>query len=284
MENKRIAIFGGTGSLGTVLTEGLLQEEVDKIYLLCNNENELWESKNYFANNENLEFTKINFIFCDIRNYISLKKFFYRNPVDIVFNCAALKHVGYCEQFPFEAVQTNLLGLENLLLASNEADIGKFIQISTDKAVEPIGVMGATKFLGERMCIGYNDPYYVRASCIRMGNVLNSRGSLIPQLYKDIENYGKVFITDMRMERFFISKKDVWEFIKKVIKNMEGGEIFIPKLELKRITNIHLQLQVIHKKEIPFEIIGRQKGEKLKEKLYSEYEKVEELDWCWVIR
>lgn len=276
-ENKIITVFGGTGSLGTVMVENLLCLGTKKILIVCNNENEIWESKNRFNRHDS-----IDWIFCDIRDFKELEKIFLGYSIEIVFNCAALKHIGFCEDFPMNAVKTNVLGLENLLYLSKLYEVDKFVQISTDKAVEAISVMGATKFLGERMCKQWNSENF-KVSVIRMGNVLESRGSLIPQIKSDMIRLGEIFITDKDMERFFITKEEVSLFIEKVVSEMKGGEIFIPKLTLKNIMEVIEPILEESPLAIKRTFIGRKFNEKLKEKLFNKYEKIKELDWCYKI-
>jgi len=277
-DNITVVIFGGTGSIGTVLTEGLLKNTSSQIILVSNNEHELWMSKNKFK-----EWDFINHVFCDIRDKEELAKIFLRFMPDIVINCAALKHLNYCEEFPINTIKTNILGLENLLSLSVEWGVDRFVQISTDKACEPSSVMGASKLIGERLCLQWNMLGYANISIVRLGNVLDSRGSLIPQIKRDIKLLGKIFITDGKMERFFITKDNVWKFIKRVLEDMEGGEIFIPKLESKRILKVIKPTLKEFNKDISVKFVGKGKYEKLKEKLFSEYENVKELDWCYKI-
>jgi FlaA1/EpsC-like NDP-sugar epimerase len=277
-DNLTVVIFGGTGSIGTVLTEGLIKNTSSKIILVSNNEHELWTSKNKFK-----EWDYIEYVFCDIRDKEELEKIFMKFYPDIVINCAALKHLNYCEEFPINTIKTNILGLENLLHISTYIGTGSFIQISTDKACEPSSVMGASKLIGERLCLQWNKFANVKISIVRLGNVLGSRGSLIPQIKRDMEMLGKIFITDAKMERFFITKKEVWKFIKRVIDEMKGGEIFVPKLESKKI--LEVIEPILHESVLAIKriFVGKGKYEKLKEKLFSEYENVKELDWCYKI-
>ncbi len=273
-----VAVFGGTGSVGTLIVDYLLcSDPPKKILIICNNENEIWESKNYFNAHELLEW-----IFCDIRDPQELEKIFVKHRPGLVFNCAALKHIGFCEVFPMNAIKTNVLGLENLLRLSNDYGVRRFVQISTDKAVESISVMGATKFLGERMCKQWNSNRF-NVSVIRLGNVLESRGSLIPQIKSDMERLGEIFITDEKMERFFITKEALSLFIERVVSEMEGGEIFIPKLESKKIIEVINPILEESPLKVKINYIGRNFNEKLKEKLFNKYEKIKELEWCYKI-
>ena len=273
-------IFGGTGSLGSIITEVFIKEDTtEKIILVTNNEQEIWESKNLFKKDK-----RITWVLLDIRDREAIILFFSERTIDIVFNCAALKHVVFCEEFPMEAVKTNILGLDNII-SRGCVGVEKFIQISTDKAVESVCIMGATKFIGERLVLQANkQECYTRYSVVRLGNVLNSRGSLIPQLYSDIQNHGKVFLTDDRMMRFFLTKEQVWTLLKKILGIMNGGEIFIPKMKLKSVYK--LIRDELGKNAITINIIGKQRGERLVEHLYSfeEGEYLEDLDDMWVIR
>ena len=279
INNQTIVIFGGTGSIGTVLAEGFLKESVSMLVLVSNNEHELWEAKNRFK-----EWDFVNYVFCDVRDKEELTKIFMSFYPDVVINCAALKHLNYCEEFPINTIKTNILGLENLLSLSIEWGVGKFLQISTDKAVEPSSVMGASKLIGERLCTQWNNLEITDVSCVRFGNVLGSRGSLLPQIKLDIEKYKKVFITNRDMERFVITKGEVWKFVKKVVENMEGGEIFVPKLKEVRIFDMITQVAKNYKEAIEIVTIGKGKAEKLREKMYSELEEVEDIGWALKIK
>jgi len=276
INNQTIVIFGGTGSIGTVLAEGFLKEKISMLVLVSNNEHELWLAKNRFK-----EHDCVNYVFCDIRDKEEVEKIFMRYFPELVINAAALKHVNYCEQFPVNTIKTNILGLENLLHGASMWSVHQFVQISTDKAVEPSSVMGASKLIGERLCMQWNKADFVSVSCVRFGNVLGSRGSLVPQLEHDVKKYGKIFLTDKRMKRFIITKKQVWKFIKRVINEMKGGEIFVPKL--KEISIYNYIKEVIFP-DYEVEVIGKGKAEKLREKMYSELEEVVDIGWALKIK
>ncbi len=276
LNNKTIVIFGGTGSIGTCLAEGFLKNSVSILVLVSNNEHELWLAKNKFK-----DWDYIHYVFCDIRDMGEIEKIFMKYIPEIVINCAALKHVNYCEEFPVNTIKTNILGLENLLHSASKWS-SHFVQISTDKAVEPSGVMGASKLIGERLCMQWNN--HTKVSVIRLGNVLGSRGSLVPQLENDIKKYGKAFITSEDMKRFVITKDEVWAFVKKVIENMEGGEIFIPKLEEINIIDLIITIARNHSEAIEVVVVGKGKAEKLREKMYSELEEVEDIGWALKIK
>lgn len=278
--NGDIVIFGGTGTIGTVFTEVIMEHFPDlDIYLATNNEHEIWEAKNKYNKNKN-----VHILFADIRDRDETRKIFMNIKPKMIINCAALKHVDYCEDFVMNTIKTNIMGLENLLYLTNEYYIPYFIQVSTDKAVEPISVMGATKMLGEKLCREWNK-LIDGVICIRLGNVIDSRGSLIPTIKKQLEHDSTVFYTDERMERYIITIDELKKFIRIVFEHAEGGEIFIPKLEE---VNILKFIEEIVANEVPnaytyikFQKIGRRQGEKFKEKLYSEFEEVVEYADHW---
>ena len=271
--NSEIVIFGGTGSIGTLIADKLLtvKPHVSKLLLFSNNENELWEAKNHFSNQES-SLPHIEYIFGDIRDKSSVISAI--KNADYVFNCAALKHIGFCEKAPIDAVKTNILGLMNIIEVCNKEYIKLFVHISTDKAVEPTSVMGATKMIGERLCKDNGCPKAI----IRLGNVLNSRGSLIPQLEKYWESKGKLFITDKRMKRYFITQPELADFIIKVCKMASSlppfnrGNIYIPKMD--EVLIMDLVHEFCNQKGInpDIEFFGKGDAEKLREKLYSQSE------------
>ena len=199
-QNKIVLVLGGTGSIGTEIVSQLLKYHPKTIRILTNSENELWESKMKFHEYEN----KLRFLIGDIRNYERIKRA--TEKVDIIFNAAAIKHVPVSEYNPMEAINVNIHGLENVIKAAFECVVDKLIHISTDKAVNPTTVMGATKMLGERLCIsrelakGFNK---TKISIVRFGNVLGSRGSIIPLIIQQIEERDSVTLTDEKMRRFF---------------------------------------------------------------------------------
>jgi len=271
--NSKVVIFGGTGSIGTLIANKLLTviPHVSKLLLFSNNENELWESKNHFANQPSA-LPHIEYMFGDIRDKPSVKTAI--ENADYVFNCAALKHIGFCETSPADAVKTNIKGLMNIIDACNAEKVKLFVQISTDKAVEPTSVMGATKMIGERLCKDNGCPKII----IRLGNVLNSRGSLLPQLEKYMESFGKLFITDSEMKRYFITQPDLAQFIMKACHHADTqppvnlGNIYIPKME--EIAVMDLVREFCTQKGInpEIEFFGKGDAEKLSERLYSQSE------------
>jgi len=275
-KDKVILVFGGTGSIGSEITSQLLKFDPKTIRIFSNSENELWETKNALTKYE----PKLRFLLGDIRNLERVRRAC--DGVDYIFNAAAIKHVPFSEYNPMEAINVNIHGLNNIINCALEFKVKKFIHISTDKAVNPTTVMGATKLLGERLCISRElakgeKPTII--SCVRFGNVLGSRGSIIPLLKKQIDTGNKVTLTEEKMKRFFISISQAVELVLKAASIAQGGEIFVlkmPTLVIKDLIEVIIEnyAPLIGKNpsDIEIEIIGPRLGEKLDEVLISSIE------------
>lgn len=274
-ENKNILVTGGVGTIGKALVQKLLNEKPRSIRVLDIDENRL------FKTTQSKNSSKIRSFIGDIRDKDRVKRAI--KGTDIVFHAAALKQVPLCEYNAFEAVKTNVIGTQNLIDVAIDENIDKFITISTDKAVNPINVMGATKLLAERLTISaniYKGKSDTRFSCCRFGNVLNSRGSVIPLFINQIKTQKKITITDERMTRFIMTLEKAVDLVLEVGKISNGGEIFILKMPAVKISQLAEALieQVSEKyslnpEEIKIEHIGKRPGEKLSENLItpSEY-------------
>lgn len=276
LKNKTVCVFGGTGTIGSLIVDYLRKQKPYSIRVFSNDENSLWESQQKWKN------TNMRYLLGDIRNYERVKVAL--KGVDYVFNCAAVKHVPFAEFNPLEAVTTNILGLENIINASIEKGVKKLLHISTDKAVEPTTIMGATKFVGERLIqVRWAQNPNLGMVCVRLGNVWNSRGSIIPLIHECKKQQKPVPLTSIDMTRYFIQPEELVEFVFDAFKKGFMGEIFVPKLKVVRI------LDILHGEngiDYPFEVIGLRKGEKLTEKLLTEEELkgAEELEKYWIIR
>ncbi|MFA4825890.1 MAG: UDP-N-acetylglucosamine 4,6-dehydratase family protein [Methanoregula sp.] len=273
-EGKKILVTGGVGSIGSQLVRKLLAFDPAIIRIFDNNETGLFDLE------EELSSIKIRTLIGDIRDKDRLT--LAMDGIDIVFHTSALKHVPLCEYNPFDAVKTNVLGTQNVLEAALLNGVEKVINISTDKAVSPTNVMGATKLLAERLTISAN--YYsgnnrTVFSSVRFGNVLNSRGSVIPLFKKQIKKGGPVTITDKQMTRFFMDIPAAVNLILTAGEIAKGREIFILKMPAIRIIDL---AQVLIEKfahefgykpeDISLEFIGKRNGEKLYEDLMAEEE------------
>ena len=281
-DNKTVVITGGTGSLGKVLTRRLLsmnERKPKKIIIFSRD-----EAKQHFMRVEYQQKKKVTdeiiyhnfeqlleFRIGDIRDYHSVCSVL--KNADVVINAAALKQVPSCEYFPYEAVQTNITGPENIVRAIKEHDlhIETVVGVSTDKACKPINVMGMTKAIQERIFITANIHIpHTRFICVRYGNVLASRGSVIPLFHEQIRNGGPVTITTEDMTRFLLPLEKAVDTIFAAIKMAEPGDTFIPKVSSSRISDVAKAL--IGNRNIDIAITGIRPGEKIHEILVSDEE------------
>lgn len=273
-EGKTILVTGGVGSIGSELVRKLLEYNPKVVRILDNDETGLFDLR------EELQSKKIRVFVGDIKDKERVKRAI--EDVDIVFHAAALKHVPLCEYNPFEAVKTNVYGTQNLINIAMDEKVEKFIFISTDKAVNPVNVMGATKLLAERLTISanlYKGKRKVTFSCVRFGNVLDTRGSVIPLFRKQIKNGGPLTSTNSNMTRFMMSITKAVELVLKAAKLAKGEEIFILKMPALRIGDLaevmveELAPRYGHKpNKIKIKTIGKRMGEKLHEELMTEDE------------
>ena len=232
-ENKKILITGGTGSLGTALTAKLLKENVDTIRIFSRDELKQSQMESHF-NDE-----RLRFLIGDVRDKERLDKAV--EDVNIVIHTAALKQVPVIEYNPFEAIKTNVQGAQNLVEACLNKDVEFALAIGTDKAVSPFNTYGATKLLMERLFVSanyYKGDHKTKFACVRYGNVLGSRGSIIPKFIEQIMSGNKITITDPNMTRFSITMDQALDLIFRVIKNAVGGDVHIPKLDAYRVGDI----------------------------------------------
>ena len=266
-ENKKILITGGTGSLGTALTARLLKTDVDIIRIFSRDELKQSQMKLQFNND------RLRFLIGDVRDQERLEKAV--EDVNMVIHTAALKQVPVIEYNPFEAVKTNVQGSQNLVEACLKKDVEFALAIGTDKAVSPFNTYGATKLLMERLFVSanyYKGSHKTKFSCVRYGNVLGSRGSILPTFIEQIISGKKITITDPNMTRFNITIDQALDLIFRVIKNGHGGDVHVPKLDAYRVgdmKDVVLDLMDCKNEEesIPVRI-----GEKFHETLINEHE------------
>ncbi len=272
--NKKILITGATGSIGSEITKKLLSKNCKVIRALSNDENGLYDLSQEISNQK-----KIRFIHGDISDLE--RCILATEDIDIVIHAAALKHVPLCEYNPFEATKTNVIGTQNLVMASLKNNVKKFLHVSTDKVVDPISCMGATKLLAERIVTNGNlikGSKKTIFSCARFGNIIGSRGSVLPLFINQIKNNKSLTVTHKNMTRYFIGIKEAINVLSNCIDQMRGGEIFIPNnLKIFKILDLAKALKIYYKKpNIKIRFSGIRQGEKLFEKLYtdSEIEKI----------
>ncbi len=277
LNNKRILITGVCGTVGTELLNLLLSSGYDpkEVIGLDNNESELFFTDQLYLND-----SRAKFFVADIRDCSALRRLM-RN-IDVVFHVAALKHVVLCERSPFEAVQSNILGVDNIIDASVENGVDKVIFTSSDKAVNPTNVMGTSKLMGERLMTSANGARQEGGTTFastRFGNVLGSNGSVIPIFHRQIAKGGPVSLTDENMTRFIMSIEEAARLVLDSASIACGGEVFITKMPVIRIKDLaevmieELADKYGHKaNNISIEIIGCKPGEKLYEELMSDEE------------
>ncbi len=256
--NKKILITGATGSFGNKFIETLLKQKVNFKSLIVYSRDEF---KQY---NMNIKYkdNRIKYIIGDVRDLERLK--IATKDVDILIHAAALKHVPIAEVNPIEYIKTNTIGADNVIKACISNDVKKVIALSTDKAAKPINLYGATKLSSDKLFVAanYEYPTKTKFSVVRYGNVLNSRGSVIPFFLKlNTINSKEVPITDLSMTRFWISLKEAVNFVFLCFQTMEGGEIFVPKI--KSVKTVDLAKIICKNKKI--KLIGIRPGEKIHE-------------------
>ena len=282
LDNKRVLITGGTGSLGKVLTRRILSGQMgtpQSVVVFSRDEAKQHEMRMEYLNRRsvtedvmyhNFE-RKLQFKIGDVRDFHSIAQAL--TSIDIVFNAAALKQVPACEYFPYEAVRTNIDGAENIVRAIKELQlkIETVVAISTDKACKPTNVMGMTKAIQERIFLTANiDCPKTRFVAVRYGNVLASRGSVVPLFIDQIEAGGPITITDKNMTRFLLTLDQAVDTVFEAMQFAEAGETYIPKIKAARIIDVVSAL--IGKKKIEIKETGVRPGEKLHEVLVSQEE------------
>ena len=291
-EYKVILVTGGCGSIGSTIVFKLLEQNPKEIRVLDSHELSHFNLKLHIQQDlGETVLEKVTFLIGDISDGEKMNH--YMEGVDWVIHTAALKHVSLCEENPIKASATNITGTINIVNAAVSQRVKKVIFISTDKAVEPNNVMGATKFIAERIMINTQIANITRFACIRFGNVFNSQGSVVPLFLKQIQNGGPVTVTSPEMTRFFMSLEDAAGLILKAVTRMEGGEVFIlPMNKVKidtlarRMINIAAPFFGWKSEELSIKIIGAKEGEGIHEKLATaeELPYLKELDNILVIK
>ena len=270
--NKTILITGGTGSFGKKIIKKILTDYKPKKIIIYSRD----ELKQYNLQNDLIKFKKqLRFFIGDVRDLPRLKKSF--DQVNYVIHAAALKHVPVAEYNPFEAVKTNIIGTQNVVDAALEMGVDKVVSLSTDKASSPANLYGATKLTADKLIVAGNyhkGSSLTKFSVVRYGNVFGSRGSVVPYLLK-LKNNDTFTITDTNMTRFTITLNEGIDFVIKSLKNMWGGEIFIPKIYSYKLTD----LINAHSINIKTKVIGIRPGEKIHEEMISVNDAINTLEY-----
>ena len=280
LKGKTVLVTGGTGSIGSEIVKQILGYEVDKVIIFSRDEIK------HFLVKKNILDDRLETVVGDVRDYRSIQRVFEEFDIDLVYHAAAMKHVVICEDFPVESAKTNIFGTQNVVDLAIKFGIPKMITISTDKAAYPVNVMGATKFIAEGITLNAN------YSCVRFGNVANSRGSVIPVFIDNLLNKKPISITDPNVTRFIIGIPDAVKLVLKATEYAKGGDIFILKMKAFRLGDL---LDVIldriaprlgiSKEGIEVNVTSLEQGEKLHEDLINNTEsnRIYEIDDMYVI-
>ncbi len=264
-KNSIFLITGGTGSFGTEMTKRLIKNNVKEIRIFSRDEKKQDDMRKIFQN------SNIKFYLGDIRDEKTVKHVV--EDVDYIFHAAALKQVPSCEFYPMEAVKTNILGVNNLLDKAIDSKVKKIICLSTDKAVYPINAMGVSKSMMEKVIVSKSRKSKKTKICItRYGNVMYTRGSVIPLFVNQILNKNFITVTDLKMTRFMMSMNDALDLVLFAFKNGKNGEIFVKKSPAATIKTLLYALTNLLNKDPKVKIIGPRHGEKFHETLITKEE------------
>jgi UDP-N-acetylglucosamine 4,6-dehydratase len=266
-KNKILLITGGTGSFGTAVLNRFIDSDLKQIRIFSRDEKKQDDMRRQYKNK------KLKFYIGDVRDKESITDAMY--GVDYVFHAAALKQVPSCEFFPIEALKTNVLGTDNVIQMAFKHHVKKVIVLSTDKAVYPINVMGITKALMEKTMIANARLSEERGTVLcgtRYGNVMASRGSVIPHFVNQIKDGQEITITNPEMTRFMMTLDDAVNLVLHAFEFGQAGDIFVQKSPASTIQVLAEALKEIYKAENPIQVIGTRHGEKLYESLLSEEE------------
>lgn len=275
-KNKTLLITGGTGSFGNAVLKRFINTDIKEIRVFSRDEKKQ-EDMRIELNN-----SKVKFYIGDVRHFDSLN--FAMNGVDFIFHAAALKQVPSCEFYPMEAVRTNILGAENVLNAGLSHNVKKIIVLSTDKAVYPINAMGISKAMMEKLMVAKTRTVGRDQKTVfcgtRYGNVMASRGSIIPLFVKQIKEVQPLTVTDPNMTRFLMSLDDAVDLVIYAFQHARQGDIFVQKAPACTINDLAMAVKEIFKSDNKIKIIGTRHGEKLYETLLTREElaKAEELE------
>ncbi len=278
-ENKILLVTGGTGSFGNTIVNRFLTTDIKEIRILSRDEKKQDDMRHMYQDKYPEYAHKIKFYIGDVRDYNSIIGAF--KNVDYVFHAAALKQVPSCEFFPMEAVKTNIIGSNNVISACVENQVKKAVFLSTDKAAYPVNAMGMTKALMEKNVIarsrqmGSNDPVL----CLtRYGNVMASRGSVIPLFCEQIEDGKELTVTNPEMTRFMMTLNDAVDLVLFAFEHGEQGDLFVQKAPAATIETLAKAVLELKKSNVGYRIIGPRHGEKLYEVLVTKEEMLRALD------
>jgi len=271
--NSTLLITGGTGSFGNAVLQRFLHTDISEIRVFSRDEKKQEDMRIQLNN------SKVKFYIGDVRNYDSVCSAV--NGVDYIFHAAALKQVPSCEFYPMEAVRTNVLGTENVLNAALANRVKKVICLSTDKAVYPINAMGMSKAMMEKLMVAKSrttDTSQTILCGTRYGNVMASRGSVIPLFVKQIREGKPLTVTDPNMTRYLMSLEDAVDLVIYAFNNATQGDIFVQKAPASTIMDLAVAVRELLEGDVPIQVIGTRHGEKLYETLLTREERVKAED------
>lgn len=278
-KDKTLLITGGTGSFGNAVMKRFLNTEIKEIRIFSRDEKKQDDMRKLYKND------KLKFYIGDVRDIDSAKNAMH--DVDYIFHAAALKQVPSCEFFPLEAVKTNVLGTENVLTGAIEMGVKKVICLSTDKAAYPINAMGISKAMMEKVFVAKSktiSPYKTLICGTRYGNVMASRGSVIPLFIDQIKSGRPITVTDPNMTRFLMSLEEAVELVVFAFNNAEAGDIMVQKAPASTIGDLAQAIKELFKANNEIKVIGTRHGEKLCETLLTKEEHVVAQDLCGFYR
>ncbi len=261
LNGSTILLTGATGSFGNAFVERITRcwpEAVVRVY--SRDELKQWEMRARFGDEQ------VRYLIGDVRDRARMTRAV--DGADIVIHAAAMKQVPACEYNPFEAVRTNVLGAQHVVDAAIDAHAHKVVALSTDKAVNPVNLYGATKLCAEKIVVqgnAYAAQHQTRLACVRYGNVVGSRGSVVPVFREQLARDGRLTITDERMTRFWITLPQAVDLVLYALENMDGGEVFIPKIPSMRVADLAEAIAP----GAPRDVVGIRPGEKLHELLIT---------------
>lgn len=272
-KGKTLLITGGTGSFGNTVLDRFLHTDIKEIRIFSRDEKKQDDMRKKY-NNE-----KLKFYLGDVRNIESIKDAI--KGVDFIFHAAALKQVPSCEFFPMEAVKTNILGTDNVLTAAINEGVKKVVCLSTDKAAYPINAMGTSKAMMEKLVIAKSrniDPKDTVIACTRYGNVMASRGSVIPLFVDQIKSGKPITVTDPSMTRFLMNLNEAVDLVLFAFENARQGDLFVQKSPACTVGDLAQALKKLFKSNVDIKIIGTRHGEKAHETLMTREERVKSED------
>jgi UDP-glucose 4-epimerase len=268
-KGKTLLITGGTGSFGNAVLKRFLNSDIKEIRIFSRDEKKQDDMR------KKLKSDKVKFYIGDVRNLESVRDAV--KGVDYIFHAAALKQVPSCEFFPMEAVRTNVIGTDNVLTAAIDEGVKKVVCLSTDKAAYPINAMGTSKAMMEKVIIAKSrnvDPKDTTICCTRYGNVMASRGSVIPLFVKQMRAGQPITITDPNMTRFLMNLDEAVDLVLFAFKNARQGDLFVQKADASTISDLAKALAEMFNPSVEIKVIGTRHGEKAHETLLTREEKI----------